>query len=382
MIVLLATVVVVCGGIVLVAVGRGGQIAEFTQDTPPLALPSRRPIAGTDVALLRLPTGPWGYSYRATDEALRRVAHALTERDTRIAVLEQQVSELRSALPAEGRKAGDSGSPWFDRSASFEGRRRPVSSRTGEAAAIGAPPVDAPAERADVNPEDDVPQDDLSGDDLPGDAVAGVGTPRGFARTGDAFARAGRTDRASADAEPEHDTPEETEPDGAAGPAWVEQKAWTPGAAWAENGASPKPAEPADESESETAKADEDWAFEDDAEPAGKPAASALGFSAPTPWPGDRLVATSRPRTETENAAGETVATFDENRGEKADTAAEDGVDKAEGETDTAAETSTVEDDEDTAESKADGTEDDAVDTPAGEPDDETADGEPHGEGH
>lgn len=332
MIVLLATVVVVCGGIVVVAVGRGGQIAEFTQDAPPLELPSRRPIAGTDVALLRLPTGPWGYSYRATDDALRRIAHALTERDTRIAVLEQQVSELRSALPSAGRTGGDSGSPWFDRAASFEDRRRPVSSRTGEAAAIGAAPIDTPEEPA-AEPEDAPAQDDLPGD-------------------------AGRTDQAAADVDPEHDTPE---PGGTAGPAWVRQKAWTPGAAWTENGSGPKSGEPADAgSEPETAEADEDWAFDDDAEPTGKPTANALGFSAPAPWPGDRLVATSRPRTET--GAGES--------GEKA--AAEDADEK----------TGTAEDDEDTAESKADEIEDDAAATPVDKPDDETADGEPHGEGH
>lgn len=400
MIVLLATVVVVCGGIVVVAVGRGGQMVEFTQDAPPLELPSRRPIGGTDVALLRLPTGPWGYSYRATDDALRRIAHALTERDTRIAVLEQQVAELRSALPAAGRTAGDSGSPWFDRSASFDDRRRPVPSRTDEPAAIGAPPVDAPGERADADPEDDkpdeavhvdgVPEDAAPQDDLPGDAAAGVDTPRGFGRTGVAFADAGRTGHASADAEPEHDVPEGTEPGGAAGPAWVERKAWKPGPAWFENGASPKPADPVeDAAEAGADEADEDWAFENDAEPVaepgGKPTPSALGFSVPAPWPGDRLVATSHPRRETADAAREKAGTAAEDGQAKVGTAGENGADHAEDETDTtvdaAAETGTVEDDEGTAESKADGTEGDAADTPADKAD-ETADGEPHGEGH
>lgn len=331
MIVLLATVVVVCGGIVVVAVGRGGQIAEFTQDAPPLELPSRRPIAGTDVALLRLPTGPWGYSYRATDDALRRIAHALTERDTRIAVLEQQVSELRSALPSAGRTGGDTTSPWFDRAASFEGRRGPVSSRTGEAAAIGAAPVDTPEEPA-AEPEDASPQDDLPGD-------------------------VGRTDRAAANVDAQHDTPE---PGGTAGAAWVRQKAW-PGAAWTANGSGPRSGEPADNrSEPDTAVTDEDWAFDDDAEPTGKPTANALGFSVPGPWPGDRLVATSRPRTETESGESE----------EKA--AAEDADERI----------GTAADGKDTAESKADEIADDAADAPVDKPGDETGDGAPHGEGH
>jgi len=98
MIVLVVAVVAVCVSVVVVAVGRGGQLAEFVRDHPPLGLPSQRPVAGTDIALLRLPTGPWGYDLRTTDEVMRRVAHVLTERDTRIAVLEQRCAELRTEV--------------------------------------------------------------------------------------------------------------------------------------------------------------------------------------------------------------------------------------------------------------------------------------------
>jgi hypothetical protein len=84
--------------VVLLASGMGGELADSHPDHPPLPLPGNRPIAGTDAALLRLPTGVWGYHTRVTDEALRRLSYALTERDTRIAILEQQAAELRQKL--------------------------------------------------------------------------------------------------------------------------------------------------------------------------------------------------------------------------------------------------------------------------------------------
>jgi hypothetical protein len=84
--------------VVMLASGMGGELAETHPDHPPLPLPGNRPIAGTDAALLRLPVGLWGYHTRITDEALRRLSYALTERDTRIAILEQQAAELRHKL--------------------------------------------------------------------------------------------------------------------------------------------------------------------------------------------------------------------------------------------------------------------------------------------
>lgn len=84
--------------VVMLAAGLGGELADTHPDHPPLPLPGNRPIAGTDAALLRLPLGVWGYHTRVTDEALRRLSYALTERDTRIAILEQQAAELRQKL--------------------------------------------------------------------------------------------------------------------------------------------------------------------------------------------------------------------------------------------------------------------------------------------
>jgi hypothetical protein len=94
----------VVAAIVVVAVGGGGQLSAEHPDHPPLALPGQRAVGGTDAALLRLPLGLWGYHKQITDEALHRFAHELTERDTRIAVLEQALAEAR-----DGRDGGTPG---------------------------------------------------------------------------------------------------------------------------------------------------------------------------------------------------------------------------------------------------------------------------------
>jgi hypothetical protein len=90
--------VAVLAAIVVLAVGGAGELSTEHPDHPPLALPGRRPVAGTDAALLRLPLGLWGYHKQITDEALERFAQELTERDTRIAVLEQELAEARQRL--------------------------------------------------------------------------------------------------------------------------------------------------------------------------------------------------------------------------------------------------------------------------------------------
>ncbi|MGI5226073.1 hypothetical protein [Actinoallomurus sp. CA-142502] len=95
--------VAVLGAIVVVAVGGGGQLSTEHPDHPPLALPGRRTVGGTDAALLRLPLGLWGYHKQITDEALQRFAYELTERDTRIAVLEQELAEARQGRDGDTR---------------------------------------------------------------------------------------------------------------------------------------------------------------------------------------------------------------------------------------------------------------------------------------
>jgi hypothetical protein len=91
-VVIVIALVVVLAAIVFVAAGRGGGMpaAERT-DYAPLEL---GPVSATDIVLLRPPTGLWGYSQQATDEALERIAESIRERDVRIVALEQLVTDL------------------------------------------------------------------------------------------------------------------------------------------------------------------------------------------------------------------------------------------------------------------------------------------------
>ena len=84
-------VIVVLAVVVLAARGRGGELSVERSDYAPLDV---GPVSATDVALLRPPTGIWGYSMQATDEALEQIAEAIRERDVRIVALEQLVTDL------------------------------------------------------------------------------------------------------------------------------------------------------------------------------------------------------------------------------------------------------------------------------------------------
>ena len=84
-------VIVVLAAVVYVARGRGGELSAERNDYVPLDL---GPVSATDVALLRPPTGVWGYNMQATDEAMEQVAESIRERDVRIVALEQLVTDL------------------------------------------------------------------------------------------------------------------------------------------------------------------------------------------------------------------------------------------------------------------------------------------------
>ncbi|MEV0591549.1 hypothetical protein [Nonomuraea cavernae] len=83
--------------VVLVSLGRGGELTEFPPDVPPLDLPEPGQLTAVDFMALHLPVNLVGYHTQSVDETLRRAANAITARDTRIAVLEQRVSELLSS---------------------------------------------------------------------------------------------------------------------------------------------------------------------------------------------------------------------------------------------------------------------------------------------
>src|ERR1700753_2396523 len=92
---MLVAAVVILAGVVVVASGRGGQLAAAEPDYPPIDL---GPVTSADVALLRPPSAAWGYNMRVTDEALEVIAKGVTERDVQIAALEQEVADLRGQL--------------------------------------------------------------------------------------------------------------------------------------------------------------------------------------------------------------------------------------------------------------------------------------------
>ena len=95
---MLVAAVIILVGVVVVASGRGGEIAPEYPDYPPIDL---GPVTAADVALLRPPSAAWGYNMRVTDEALETIARAVTERDIKIAELQQQLDDLRGEPPQQ-----------------------------------------------------------------------------------------------------------------------------------------------------------------------------------------------------------------------------------------------------------------------------------------
>ncbi len=94
LVVLLIVAVAILCGVVVVAMGRGGELARPAADVRPL---DGDIVTAADVALLRPPAAVWGYDMRATDEALNMVARTVTERDVEIAILRRQIAELEAA---------------------------------------------------------------------------------------------------------------------------------------------------------------------------------------------------------------------------------------------------------------------------------------------
>ena len=103
--VLLLAAAAILGGVVVVAMGRGGEIVAFRRDRP-VELPAIRTPA--DIASLRLPIGLFGYQVRATADALTAMAHLLAERDYEIATLR---GELWRLGPGRAEWAGDQDQP-------------------------------------------------------------------------------------------------------------------------------------------------------------------------------------------------------------------------------------------------------------------------------
>ncbi|WP_146778893.1 SlyX family protein [Actinomadura craniellae] len=99
----------VLAAVVVLAMGRGGELTDAGPDYPPLDFADGS-VAGIQAELWRLPRGLWGYHSGATDEALHALTDALVERDARVEALQRQVAELRHRLETGG--ATDEPLPW------------------------------------------------------------------------------------------------------------------------------------------------------------------------------------------------------------------------------------------------------------------------------
>jgi hypothetical protein len=188
-ILLLLAAAVILAGVVSVAMGHGGEMAEFAMDYLPPDL-----VSAADVVLLRPPSALWGYNVQVTDEALNRIAQAITERDVEIAVLRQQLAELRSAagshpaiaatLLARSKAASTRGSAARKASTPEAGTRE---TRAGQA---GSPSGPVPAAGP---PDPPSPEPGTPGGDAPRNGAAGTLFPgSGAPRSGEAAA--GRDD--------------------------------------------------------------------------------------------------------------------------------------------------------------------------------------------
>jgi hypothetical protein len=116
-VVLLLAAVAILAGVVVVAIGRGGELAIFRSDAPPY---DGSLATAADLAAFRPPPAFFGYSAQATDEALQRIARAVAARDAELALLRGQLAALRpgasdhpdSAVPGDADWRHRAG-PWF-----------------------------------------------------------------------------------------------------------------------------------------------------------------------------------------------------------------------------------------------------------------------------
>jgi hypothetical protein len=105
-VVLLLAAVAILAGVVVVALGRGGELTPFRADTAPF----RREFAtAAQVASFRPPPAFFGYSAQVTDDALQRIARSVAARDAELARLRSQVIALRRGALRPGGPGGPGG---------------------------------------------------------------------------------------------------------------------------------------------------------------------------------------------------------------------------------------------------------------------------------
>jgi hypothetical protein len=92
-VVLMLAAVAILAGVVVVAMGRGGELALARPDS---AAYGRELVTPADLVGFRPPAALLGYSAAVTDEALQRIARVVAERDAELALLRHEVAVLRA----------------------------------------------------------------------------------------------------------------------------------------------------------------------------------------------------------------------------------------------------------------------------------------------
>ena len=93
---LLLAAIAILAGVVVVAIGRGGELTIFRSDVPPLRLEF---ATAADLARFRPPPAFFGYSAQVTDDALQRIARVVADREAELASLRRQLAALGVSSP-------------------------------------------------------------------------------------------------------------------------------------------------------------------------------------------------------------------------------------------------------------------------------------------
>ncbi|WP_285775335.1 hypothetical protein [Microtetraspora sp. NBRC 13810] len=193
LVVLALAALAILAGVVAVAMGRGGELKEFPPDVPPLDLPEAGQLSAVDFAALQLPVSLVGYHTQSVDETLQRAAVAISARDTRIAVLEQRVTELlagrlqarQEAQAVPPRLAHEPGAPETPRPPAPWTEPAPEPRDAPSAPAPAADPAPADAAGADAEDARRRATEDARRREAPGAVVEAADAGTGDAEKGE-----------------------------------------------------------------------------------------------------------------------------------------------------------------------------------------------------
>jgi hypothetical protein len=102
-VVIVLAAAVILGGVVVVAMGRGGELSRERND-----LPARSDFrTWSDVASYRPPPALLGYHVAATDHALSLIARTIAERDAEIDWLRNRLAEVIRPEPEVAEHVGE-----------------------------------------------------------------------------------------------------------------------------------------------------------------------------------------------------------------------------------------------------------------------------------